>query len=86
MKTAALIARIVLGFVFLVFGLNGFLQFLPQPAMPQGAVSFFSALAASGYMVPQLSASDAGSTERSSGYGSDAIENSQQGTLSSRAP
>jgi len=54
MKTADLIARIVLGFVFLVFGLNGFLQFLPQPAMPKGAVSFFGALAASGYMLPLL--------------------------------
>src|SRR6266851_365668 len=54
MKTAVLIARIVLGFVFLVFGLNGFLQFLPQPAMPQGAGSFFGALAASGYMLPLL--------------------------------
>jgi uncharacterized membrane protein YphA (DoxX/SURF4 family) len=54
MKTAALIARIVLGFIFLVFGLNGFLQFLPQPAMPEGAVSFFGALAASRYMLPLL--------------------------------
>lgn len=54
MKTAVLIARIVLGFIFLVFGLNGFLQFLPQPAMPQGAVSFFGALAASGYILPLL--------------------------------
>jgi uncharacterized membrane protein YphA (DoxX/SURF4 family) len=54
MKTAALIARMALGFVFLVFGLNGFLQFLPQPAMPQGAVSFLGALAASGYMLPLL--------------------------------
>lgn len=54
MKTTVLIARMVLGFVFLVFGLNGFLRFLPQPAMPQGAVSFFGALAASGYMLPLL--------------------------------
>jgi uncharacterized membrane protein YphA (DoxX/SURF4 family) len=54
MKTVALIARIILGFIFLVFGLNGFLQFLPQPVMPQGAVSFFGALAASGYMLPLL--------------------------------
>ena len=29
MKIAALIARILLGLVFLVFGLNGFLQFIP---------------------------------------------------------
>ena len=49
-----LIARILLGLIFLVFGLNGFLQFLPQLAMPQGAVAFFTALAASGYMLPLL--------------------------------
>ncbi len=54
MKTATLIARIVLGLVFVVFGLNGFLHFLPQPAMPQEAIAFFGALAASHYMLPLL--------------------------------
>jgi uncharacterized membrane protein YphA (DoxX/SURF4 family) len=57
MKTAVLIARVLLGVIFVVFGLNGFLQFLPQPAMPQGAITFFGALAASGYMLPLLFAS-----------------------------
>ena len=57
MKTTVLIARVLLGSIFVLFGLNGFLQFLPQPAMPQGAVAFFGALAASGYMLPQLFAS-----------------------------
>jgi uncharacterized membrane protein YphA (DoxX/SURF4 family) len=51
---AVLIARIVLGFVFLLFGLNGFLHFLPQPAMPQEVISFVGALAATGYMFPLL--------------------------------
>jgi uncharacterized membrane protein YphA (DoxX/SURF4 family) len=54
MKTAVLIARILLGIIFLVFGLNGFLHFLPQPEMPQAAVAFFGALAATGFMLPTL--------------------------------
>jgi len=54
MKTAVLIARILLGVIFVVFGLNGFLQFLPQPAMPEAAIAFFGGLAASGYMLPLL--------------------------------
>ena len=54
MKTAVLIARILLGIIFVVFGLNGFLQFLPQPEMPQAAIAFFGALAASGFMLPTL--------------------------------
>ncbi len=33
MKIAALIARILLGLVFLVFGLNGFLHFLMVPCL-----------------------------------------------------
>ena len=32
-------ARIVLGLIFFVFGLNGFLQFLPQPPMEGGAAA-----------------------------------------------
>jgi len=54
MKTAVLIARILLGVIFVVFGLNGFLPFLPQPEMPQAAIAFFGALAASGFMLPTL--------------------------------
>jgi uncharacterized membrane protein YphA (DoxX/SURF4 family) len=54
MKTLTIIARILLGLIFLVFGLNGFLHFLPQPEMPDAAKSFFGALAASGYMLQLL--------------------------------
>jgi uncharacterized membrane protein YphA (DoxX/SURF4 family) len=51
-----MIARILLGLIFFVFGLNGFLHFIPQPkdAMPQGALEFFTALFATGYMVPLI--------------------------------
>ena len=31
MKTASIIARYLLGLMFTVFGLNGFLHFIPQP-------------------------------------------------------
>ncbi len=51
MKIAALIARILLGLVFTFFGLNGFLNFLPQPPLPPGpAGQFVTALFASHYL------------------------------------
>src|SRR5246500_5895576 len=34
MKTASLIARYLLGLIFVVFGLNGFLNFIHQPPPP----------------------------------------------------
>ena len=53
MKIAALIAQYLLGLVFLVFGLNGFLHFipLPPPANPV-AGQFMGALFVSHYLVP----------------------------------
>lgn len=45
-------ARIVLGLVFFVFGLNGFLQFLAAPPLPPQAHAFAAALGATGYMFP----------------------------------
>ena len=51
-RLAPTAARYLLGAVFFVFGLNGFLQFLPQPPMPVAAGSFFGALAATGYLLP----------------------------------
>ncbi len=53
MKIASLIARYLLGLMFLVFGLNGFLHFIPQPPPPPGpAGEFMGALMATHYMVP----------------------------------
>lgn len=51
------IARIAMGLIFLVMGLNGFLQFLPQPAtpFPARALAFMGALFATGYMIPLIS-------------------------------
>jgi len=50
MKIVTLIARILLGLVFLVFGLNGFLNFLNLGPMPTGlAGQFMGALIMSHY-------------------------------------
>jgi uncharacterized membrane protein YphA (DoxX/SURF4 family) len=48
------IARVLMGLMFLVFGLNGFLNFIPQPKtpMPEGAAAFAGALMKTGYMMP----------------------------------
>jgi uncharacterized membrane protein YphA (DoxX/SURF4 family) len=46
--------RLALGAVFFVFGLNGFLQFLPQPPMTESAGQFAGALFATGYMFPLI--------------------------------
>ncbi|HVU51940.1 MAG TPA: DoxX family protein [Polyangia bacterium] len=47
-------ARLLLGLVFLVFGLNGFLHFLPQPPPPARALGFLGGLASAGYFFPLL--------------------------------
>ncbi|MEO6908966.1 MAG: DoxX family membrane protein [Abditibacteriaceae bacterium] len=51
------IARILMGIVFLIMGLNGFLNFIPQPktSMPAGAMEFADALMKSGYMMQLVS-------------------------------
>ncbi len=51
MKIAALISRLLLGLVFFVFGLNGFLHFIPTPPLPPTpAGRFISALLESHYV------------------------------------
>lgn len=51
MKIAALVARILLGVIFLIFGLNGFFHFLHMP-MPTGtAGEFMTALVISHYVI-----------------------------------
>ena len=48
-------ARIVLGLIFFVFGLNGFFNFLPVPPPPEGAATqFMMGLGASGFFFPLL--------------------------------
>ena len=51
-------ARLALGAIFTIFGLNGFLNFLPQPAHSGLAAVFVGGLAASGYMFPLIKATE----------------------------
>jgi putative oxidoreductase len=44
MKIAATISRYLLGIIFIIFGLNGFLNFIPQGPMPDGAAGQFIAV------------------------------------------
>ena len=52
MKIASTVARILLGLMFTVFGLNGFLHFIPSPAFPPGfLMDFFTAIVGSGFYI-----------------------------------
>ena len=50
------VARWLLGLPMIIFGLNGFLNFIPQPEtpLPEKAVAFATALMESGYMMPLI--------------------------------
>ena len=51
MKIATIIARVLLGLIFVVFGSNAFLRFLPMPPLPQGvAGEYLHSFFASGYV------------------------------------
>ena len=49
MKTITILSRILLGLIFFVFGLNGFINFLPQPPLNESAGVFIGGLVGSGY-------------------------------------
>ena len=51
MKIASTVARYLLGTIFFVFGLNGFLHFIPTPPPAGVAGQFFAALYLSHYLV-----------------------------------
>jgi putative oxidoreductase len=51
MKIAVLVARILLGLIFVFFGLNGLLNFLPSPPIPGVAGQYVGALVASHYVL-----------------------------------
>jgi len=55
-NVSAAVARYLLGTTFFVFGLNGFLNFIPPPAegIPAAAAAFGGALAQTGYMFPLI--------------------------------
>ena len=55
MKTATTIARILLGFLYLVFGLDYFFQFIPyQPNHTGRVAAFKAALVSIGYFYPMI--------------------------------
>ncbi len=58
MKHLPTALRLILGLIYFVFGLNGFLNFLPQPPMPEAAGAFAGAMAATGYFFPVLKATE----------------------------
>jgi len=47
MKIVVLIARLLLGLIFVVFGSNIFLHFIPTPPMPEGPLKDFNTVMAS---------------------------------------
>jgi len=51
MKIASLVARLLLGVIFLTFGLNGFLHFIPMPPPTGMAAEYFRIIFASHYWV-----------------------------------
>ena len=50
MKTIGTSARLLLGLIFFVFGLNGFLHFIPAPPLPEPAMNLIGAMISSGYL------------------------------------
>jgi putative oxidoreductase len=52
------IARVLLGLPLFIFGLNGFLSFIPPPevTMPDDALAFVTALVESGYLMQLIAA------------------------------
>ena len=50
MKVATIIARILLGLVFVVFGSNAFLHFIPMPPMSGPSGEFIGSMYVTGYL------------------------------------
>ena len=59
MKIATHVARFFQGAVFLVFGLNGFFNFIQLPPMPEAATDFLGALVKTGYLMTLVKATPA---------------------------
>lgn len=53
MKKLPLVARVLLGLIFVVFGLNGFFEFIPPPPdMPERLQIFMNGMLAGKYFFP----------------------------------
>ena len=51
MRRAVTVVRVLLGLLFFVFGLNGFLNFAPPPPMPAAGGAFIGTLVSSNVMM-----------------------------------
>jgi uncharacterized membrane protein YphA (DoxX/SURF4 family) len=54
MKKLIITARVFLGLIFAIFGLNHFLPFIPHPEMAGDALTYMTGLSATGYFWPLL--------------------------------
>ena len=52
MKTLNKVLQYLLGLILLLYALNKFFQFMPVPEMRREAVSFYSSLVNTGYIMP----------------------------------
>lgn len=50
----AMVARLLLGLIFFVFGLNGFFQFIPIQPMPAAVTAFMAGVMVAPYFIPLL--------------------------------
>jgi putative oxidoreductase len=54
MKIATIIARVILGLPFLIFGINYFFPFAPHPELHGAAIDYMTGLTKAGYFWPLL--------------------------------
>jgi uncharacterized membrane protein YphA (DoxX/SURF4 family) len=50
MRLITIFARVLLGLLFVIFGSNGFIHFIPMPPMSGPSGEFIGAMAATGYL------------------------------------
>jgi len=55
-RNLLVVARILLGVIFFVLGVNGLVPFIPPPEMGESASSFMLAITKTGYFMPFLKA------------------------------
>lgn len=53
-KITAAVVRYLMGLLFFVFGLNGFLNFMPAPPLEGDMLTYMTGLMATGYFLPML--------------------------------
>jgi len=59
MRYATITARVLLGLLFFVFGLNGFLNFMPPPPnLPAGVLDFMNAMIKTGFLFQLVAATE----------------------------